>query len=214
MSWWYNRCQPGANVRPTVTENRRSFSICYKMTRELNSDDRFSTEQAEEILLDDENCNYFGMQQIETPDCAENGLPKDIRIDDRPGNCAINEKRVDVEWSRWSTQIVVNTTTKLKLLKTGRITIVESAHGGVDNNRTEKKVYWFRRVYEKQTWSDAIEKCATLGGRLLADLDGTTFQLAILQMRPINQFFQLGNHFGIYQLFEHRLSGSSECIFR
>ena len=107
-------------------------------------------------------------------------------------NCAISEKRVDVEWSRWSTQIVVNTTTKLKLLKTGRITIVESAHGGVDNNRTEKKVYWFRRVYEKQTWSDAIEKCATLGGRLLADLDGTTFQLDLMINNMPAAYYWLG----------------------
>ena len=131
MSNW-SECAANCNREPAC----RSFCICCKMTCELNSDDRFSTEQAEEILLDDENCNYFGMQQIETPDCSENGLPKDVRIDDRPGNCAINEERVDVEWSRWSTQIVVNTTTELKLLKTGRITIVESAHGGVDNNRT------------------------------------------------------------------------------
>ena len=77
-------------------------------------------------------------------------------------------------------------------MKTGRITIVESAHGGVDNNRTEKKVYWFRRVYEKQTWSDAIEKCATLGGRLLADLDGTTFQLDLMINNMPAAYYWLG----------------------
>ena len=187
MSTW-SECAANCNREPAC----RSFSICNKLTCELNSDDRFSTEQAEEILLDDENCNYFGMQQLETPVCIENGFPKDISIDGIPGNCAINEKRIDVEWGRWSTQIVVNTTTEHKLVKTGRIITVESAHGGVDNDESETTVYWFQRVYEKQTWSKAIEKCETLGGRLFADLDGTTFQQDLMINNIPAAYYWLG----------------------
>ena len=204
-SWPGKRVQKGGNVRVirrilTWTEcaancNRepkcRSFSICNKLACELNSEDRFSTEQAEEILTDDVNCIYFGMQKTETPICIENGSPKDIRLDSTPGKCAINEKRVDVEWGQWSSQIDVNTTTELKLVETRNI-MVESAHGGIKYNESKRIVYWFRRVYETKTWSDAIQKCESIGGRLFTDVDGTTHQLDLMIDNIPTGFYWLG----------------------
>ena len=124
-------------------------------------------------------CIYLRKWKTETLVCIEKRFLRDIRIDRKFGKCAINEKRVDVEWGQWSSQIDVNTTTELKLVETRNI-MVESAHGGIKYSESERIVYWLRRVYEKKTWSDVIEKCETLSGRLLTNLDATKYQLALM----------------------------------
>ena len=46
------------------------------------------------------------------------------------------------------------------------------------------------------------------------EMQHNLFIRAILQVRLVYRFFQVGRHFGIDELLDDRLSGNSECVFR
>ena len=79
------------------TPNCLSFNICGRKNCELSSLD---VHMKNFTLEENEDCNYFGMNQIEVPTCREKGVYKSIRNDDKSQQniCQINSKRIDGEW--------------------------------------------------------------------------------------------------------------------
>ena len=49
--------------------------------------------------------------------------------DDKPSDCGIKEKRIDLEWGPWSEEIDVDNNTDFRRVET-RVALEETAHGG------------------------------------------------------------------------------------
>ena len=106
-----------------------SFNFCSDQTCELNSEDIYSTQEGDELLLDDANCMYFGMSRRSAPVCFENGQVV-TSTNGRNLECNIVAKQVDREWSSWGEQITeIDSTAELKIVQK-RFIILEAAHGG------------------------------------------------------------------------------------
>ena len=106
-----------------------SFNFCSNQTCELNSEDIYSTQEGDELLLDDANCMYFGMSRGSAPVCSEKGQ---VVTSTNGGNLEYNivAKQVDREWSSWEEQVTeIDSTTELKIVQK-RFIILEAAHGG------------------------------------------------------------------------------------
>ena len=72
----------------------------------------------------------MGMNLEEMPACIENDDEslKDIQDDDSPGNCQINQKRVDKEWTEWEKEFI-DTSEEYKDIDTRHL-LSDFAHGG------------------------------------------------------------------------------------
>ena len=125
-----------------------SINFCGRDTCELSTEDIFSTTDGETLLMDDDRCTYVGMHRSEVPICMENNVFVDIRDDTYNGICSINWKRVDLEWSQWSGNILAaDDSVEFKRVQ-NRSPEVEVAHGGVAAGDDEKVSFYYCFFYE------------------------------------------------------------------
>ena len=159
--------------------------FCGRSTCVLLHEDLYSTEDAESYLLDDSLCKYVGMYKSEMPKCKDGQTMISIQDDFYKGHCKVKSKRVDREWTEWEhtgerIEDGLDDYKKFKVF-TRKIKIHE-AHGGKtgndDRESYEEVELWLKWVREKLNWEESIARCATYGGQLYGDLDGTEEQLA------------------------------------
>ena len=74
------RCSIACNKDPTCL----SFNLCNQVSCYLNSEDVFSTADSENILQDDNSCQYFGMSRHSKVICTINGVHQDLHDDADP----------------------------------------------------------------------------------------------------------------------------------
>ena len=171
----------------------RSFNFCGPETCELNSQDLYSTNQTNTLFSDVPNCKYYGMKKEALPICKENDRFSDIQEERSNGVCNIKNKRVDVDWSSWTSRTETDTSTELKIVEFRSITL-GPAHGGKTNqNDTDTIVItWLISVKEQKNWHSARDHCSAIGGQLFSKVDGTVEQLQFLRERMENQPFWMG----------------------
>ena len=171
----------------------RAFVFCVTRSCKLLSQDVFWTEQFEDILKNGEKCGHFGMNKNELPNCKEGVRKVSIAVDSPPGRCAINAKRIDRVWTDWERRRIIENSTDLKESEVRDI-IIDSAHGGVGESKSERVVFWIRIIYELLTWDEAKMNCENLGGKLLDDLNGTAalLDLMIQNIAVADKYFFLG----------------------
>ena len=194
------RSQNGCSMECNRDSTCRSFLICGRNTCVLLNDDFYSTENAQSYLLDDPSCKYLGMNKAEMPKCKDGQALISIGNDVYRGRCNIKSKRVDRQWTEWEhtderIEDGLNDYKKFKVF-TREIKIHE-AHGGKTGNdwrvRYEEVELWLKWVREELNWDESIARCATYGGRLYEDLDGTEEQLAWFRKKfNNNRFYWLG----------------------
>ena len=166
------------------TRECRSFNFCSPFLCELSSDDVFSIGPNQFLLEDNPDCSYMGMNLEEMPACIENDNVslKDIQDDNSPGNCQINQKRVDKEWSEWEKEFI-DTSEEYKDIDTRHL-LSDFAHGGKKGSNETLRVYhWLKLVHITKVWSLAKDDCERIGCKLFSDVDGTPEQLNFLAKR-------------------------------
>ena len=172
----------------------RSFNFCGQQKCELNREDIYSTENGEDSLKDDQDCNYFGMKRTSVPLCQEAGKYADIQNDgDHEENCWINSKRVDTVFGPWLPEktVVDKYGEEFKTTR-NRSSAVASAHGGKTSGESEQTVQWLKFVNEKKNWTEAKSNCEAMGGKLFHRVNGTEQQLDFLLNRLESSPFWLG----------------------
>ena len=98
----------------------RSLNFCATETRncQLNKEDVFSTEEGDNILQDDVNCIYYGMNRTSKPLCAANGIIHDIQNGTESSFCGrYQNKRVDAEFGNWVEFTEIDNSSDLKVGK-------------------------------------------------------------------------------------------------
>ena len=139
----------------------------------------------------------MGMNLEEMPACIENDDEslKDIEDDNSPGNCQINQKRVDKEWSEWEKEFI-DTSEEYKDIDTRHL-LSDFAHGGKNgSNETLRVFHWLKIVHLIKMWDEAKDNCEQMGGKLFSDVDGTPEQLNFLAKR----FDYRSQWLGIYRM--------------
>ena len=159
----------------------RSINYCRQKLCQLNSEDVFSNQRGYQLLQNDINCKYIGMEKDEAPSCDEGGNPRDIKIDEPEGLCMINRKRVDSKVEEDWTAVFVDNRTDFQDGER-REFLMEAAHGG-NVSDTRRNFVWYKFVKERMTWHDARAHCVEIGGELFSDVDGTEVQLQFFQTR-------------------------------
>ena len=91
-----------------------SFNFCGRTTCELNLADIFSIGA---ILETSSDCVYQGMKREEMPICQVGSYFIDIRDDNHPGTCEVNQKRQDAQWNEWVEIMEVNNDFEWKRIK-------------------------------------------------------------------------------------------------
>ena len=176
----------------------RSFTFCQRLTCELFRDDVFSTAEYDAKLINDPSCKYVGMKKDAKPFCKEGKSVISIQNNGNNGNCQINLKRVDREWTQWSqTDKTVDTGAEYKEMKIfeRQITVLE-AHGGKTGNDTRNRytetLYWLIFVKQLMSFFDAKTNCESNNGHLFYDVNGTTEQLNWLYEKMDGKAYWLG----------------------
>ena len=120
----------------------------------------------------------MGMGKVAQPFCQDGDYFIPITNDAYIGDyCAIRPKRVDAVWGPWGEIVTpVDNETHFKQVE-GRNLRRPAAHGGKTEGSNERLVTFIKWVKEKKTWSDAVDNCLLIGGKLFANLDGSTTQL-------------------------------------
>ena len=170
----------------------RSFVFCGERSCELNTEDVHSTTEGDLILQNDNNCVYFGMKQVSTPLCHEDGQYVNIQSDIHEGECDIHEKRVDMQWKSIE-RAVIDNATEFKIITETTI-YVSTTHGGLsDRNVVEGNfTRWLKFIKNKLNWTAAKKNCLLLKGKLFYDMDGTDSQLAFLSQKMGGETHWLG----------------------
>ena len=142
----------------------RSFNFCSPNWCDLNSEDVFSIGRNFSLFEDSQACTYHGMKKNDIPFCQEGVEEKYVQDDENPGLCEINQKRVDLEWTSWRWEVVIDSQDEFKEMKR-REKLVDFAHGGIaGTNETGPTKYWLKFVATPMNWLSAKDDCKNLGG--------------------------------------------------
>ena len=95
------------------------------------------------------------MMKKDFPFCKEGSEMKNIQNDAHPGVCAINGKRVDIEWSPWVLQDPISDTSAEWKRNISREVKIKPAHGGKGNGTRNDVLEHFKWVKEDKSFEDA-----------------------------------------------------------
>ena len=163
------------------TAECRSFNFCHPKRCELNAEDIFSLGNKTEVLQADPYCDYHGMVQNFTPQCKEKDDTslKDIQDDSNPGNCEINQKRVDDRFAAPEVKEVLRKNEYQKYDFRDHVTV--NAHGGIILDvESVEFIFWIIKSPKGSPWPEAKSFCESIGGKLFSNLDGTKAQLDLV----------------------------------
>ena len=153
----------------------QSFNYCEPSICLLNSEDFYSAANSDKLVVRYPNCEYRGMKRDYVPNCYERGILKPITDDDNPGNCNINQKRIDALYGPW-TRHINQTDTEWKVFDVREALIQSGDHACVYGNTCWIQS-WFKIGSDDKNWMDSKLFCEEIGGELFSDVDGTTEQL-------------------------------------
>ena len=186
-TFWGMRSVTSCALACAVNPKCRSFNFCESLKCELNREDLFSGDFMDN-WVDDRNCLYGGMLQESIPECYDGEEFKDIRDDLDPGECEINQKRIDAGMRALEDMPIIleKTNTEYKAYQTqSKETTQFHGHGGLNEvapaNKTMqvKVLQWYKigTLDRENGWYDAQAFCEQEGGNLFYRLDGTREQL-------------------------------------
>ncbi|XP_075254736.1 uncharacterized protein LOC142346117 [Convolutriloba macropyga] len=176
------------------TTDCRSYNLCGGKICQLNKEDRFVHKTQ---MNASERCFYAGMKQNDQPTCEQKGKYQPITDDITPGLCMINNKRVDVECFRATVEETYKEVAgpgfeySIQWMKISRIHSWPAAHGGKDSCSTQTDIVlenyiWIRKA---QSYDEHIAQCATKGGKIFGDFDGTQDQIDFYAKHMPTRFF-------------------------
>ena len=157
-----------------------SFNFCTSGTCQLNSLEQLSDETK---MISKLHCNYHGIKRETAPTCKEHGLKQDIKDDDNPGSCRINQKRRDAEWGEFEHQVEIDTETEWKKVQFRKCNL--ASHGGneVCSGDEVTVLEWYRFIHEDLYFTAAKDVCSEMNGTLFHAINGTGDQLLFFYHR-------------------------------
>ena len=87
-------CSKKCTASPTC----KSYNFCDNKLCQLISKDIYDSDIA---LESDKACDYVGMRADFAPKCENGEQPQNISDDSNPGDCVINQKRIDGILGEW-----------------------------------------------------------------------------------------------------------------
>ena len=150
-----------------------SFNYCSTMFCEQFSDDVFSSNKSQFLLLEHPDCLYHGMKNNSLLKCNLLTSRKSMLNDEF---CQMPEKKLDIEWGPWE-PILVDLPNEFKEGAIRQL-IADSTDGGTQIIGEKEQIQiWVKYFPEKGSWEKAKHHCEQIGGKLFSNLDGTADQI-------------------------------------
>ena len=157
-----------------------SFNFFVHGYCDLFSDDQFTHKGQ---MVYDRFSSYYGMRNDTYPICSDRGHPRNIQNDSDPNLCQINRKRTDTSWGPWQWDLEVDNNSEWKN-RTWR-DCLPAFHGGVISCIEPEEMFeWFKFFQTRIHFSEAKERCESIGGKMFSDICSTAIEQRL-------QFFDL-----------------------
>ncbi len=170
----------------------KSYSFCgdriCSLSNISSSDPDFG-----QSLVDNHECSYLGLLDVDKPNCSMGVNETDIQDDSDSSGCDINRKRQDGSWTDWSgwTEMAVEDPDEWKMTR-ARTCQPSPAHGGKGCSGIGQKwrILMFLRVLA--TFQAAVALCAGESALVFDDVRHSFMTGVIAERIADNECFYVG----------------------